>query len=193
MRLRNAVTIGMTVISMLAVLTPNVRAHNQAKYNGVPFVVPSYCTNVNPQLSSKIVNVGGVAKLQVTGNNNEDAGFIIYTSNPGGPLTLPTVSSSQFTEGTVGLYVSGLSGAATVGYLVGYAEAGFISGEITTNGFAVIPANASKAAGAPVVLIIVYVLSGNDNTFATVYFSNFTYNNQPLLFDTTHTFTNCTG
>jgi hypothetical protein len=185
--------VGLISLAALSMAVPATRAHNPAKYTGIPFVVPAACQNFDSGVSAQVVTSGGRAKLQSVVDTDGNAGVRIFCSNPGTPRQnfSPPIITATFPQGTLTFNVSGIPSDGNLQVEASFADssssfAQFLPG----NGFVSVPINGSTTLGSPVRYILVVGTSGSAS-FATVYFSNFAYNASPLLFDTTAPITEC--
>lgn len=189
-------SISFAALTALAISTPSVTAHNNAKYTNVPFVVAASCANIDPGVSARFVTTGGVTKLQLYANNYGESGAFIFASSPGTPgrsSNIAPTPTSTFPEGVITFNVSGLPSGGVVESYVQYADGSSSLGlAASVNGIATIYANAPTITpGSPVTYADFAVLTGTSGLFATVTCSNFLFNNQPLLLDTSLSLTQC--
>lgn len=170
MKLSQISTAGLTALTALAVTTPDLHAHNLAKYTAVPFVQPGYCSGP----TAKWVNVNGKLSIQVT-VDDQDAGFAIFNSVPTSG-SLPGPATGTIPAGNYSFTISGLpsTGASFVQWSL---PANTSPGTTIYNGtvtFTVAPGQNS---------FFGYI--ENPSSAITYYLSNFRQNNIPILADTT--------
>ena len=82
------------------VSSPQVGAHNTAKYTGVPFAVAGSCPQVDPSVSSTFVTVNRQLQLRSVVNDDLGSGFEVYASVPGSgalPATAGTIPEGVLT------------------------------------------------------------------------------------------------
>ena len=141
MRLSRIASIGLVALTALAVSTPNVAAHNPAKYAGILFVVPVALKQNNPLVSAQLVNVRGIIKLLLHPDNNSNAGFDVFITDP--TAIGPSQITGSFPEGMLTFQISGFPQGATIPFTVYYTDGSESSGDAAViNGVATVPANA---------------------------------------------------
>ena len=175
MNLSKIFSLGLVALALGNFCAPKMWAHNNARYAGVPFVMPASCTGA----TASWVNQNGSLVLQLTSGFDEDAGFQIFNSIPGSNSNSASTSSGFIPAGTYSFILSGMPpGAAVYAYTIqGPASLLVpIDGTVTTNGTVSYPVPASTY------MTEVYIYGA---AFTNVRLSNFRQNNQPILADTT--------
>ena len=191
MKLANHCSIGLAILTTLALSGPTVSAHNLFKYTNVPFVLAANCGSTS---SAQVISTKGVASIQASNPSllTGFCGFSMYCSTPTSGTT-PTTTTATFPQGTLTcnftsntpLISSGLTQNCggflqvnNAGTTVGIPLNATISGNVMT----LTCINGAHPA-APVIAVFLGIGSTTGPVSAT--FSNFRYNNTSVLFDST--------
>ena len=205
-------SLGLVLLTTIALTGPGASAHNTFKYNNVPFAMPGFCINDHPSppVSAQYVTVAGMCHvpmlfLQVVAsgiiafpsNTFGTSGFSVFVSNPTSNPDTSLVPSGTFPKGTITFSISPAS-TAQVNYVL-VDNLGNISalglGSVV-NGTATINTNVPPLVGPTLSKVAVYI--GN-NTLpfnlgtgptSTYLVNNLTLNGQTLNGDSTSSDTN---
>lgn len=194
-----AISLAISLMALNVMALPAGLAHNLDKYTNVPFAVAASCPQYDNldggSYSAQFTTVKGTQTLKVVTDFFGWAGFEVFCSVPT-TGTLPNSSSQSFPEGTLTFnysstapmnFTSDPNSAAYAYYTDNPTSTVQLHPVITAN-TVTIPINNPGTPGANVISVgfapgVGTVGSGS----ATMYFSNFRYNNAPLLIDLTVT------
>ena len=186
MKLPRLFSIMLIALTAIIAAAPVVLAHNQAKYIGIPFVLPGFCGIA----SAKFVNKNGSLAIQVTQNGGDDnVGFQIFNSVPSSNLGLPSTTTGAIPAGTYSFVMNGAAPGAvflevfavstTSGGTFSFPLLGVVNnGTITF----VVPSGTASVAG-------YFYPNVSSSLTTTLFLSNFRQNNQSILSDTTQSAT----
>ena len=176
-------SVGLMGLTVVALAVPNTPAHNPYKYTNIPFVVAAACPSMASTASSKFVSSGGQLKLLVNSPPTAFAGFEVFCASPASGR-LPINPQGNYGQGAITFNEVGLpAGAGTVAYVQNYFPNIKVAGIFTqpVNGMVTMPVRMALSPTAVLNFVQVYL----DVQGTPIICSNFRFNNQQLLADTT--------